>query len=234
LRASSSSLDLEIRYLEAMSYTTSLSASILALGLSLLGAACGGSGNDAATGSSSGAGGEASSTSSTATTATGTGGHGQGGSGTTGAGGSGTTSTGTGTGGAAAGGITPKLESASLGVNCQPVVAPDPIVGSFTAKYTNSSALPLSATISSAKLVFGTSPNTLSWPFTVSPASGGPVQPGSTFTVEHTKLKAPDGSHEGSPCDYCNSTWTLTVTWDLGGGKTATDTLPAEKVGCFF
>ncbi len=219
-----------------MSYTTSLSGWILALSVSLLGTACGGSGDDAATGSSSGSGGEASSTSSTTTTATGTGGNGQGtgGSGTTGTGTGGSGTTGTGTGGAAPGDITPKLESASLMVNCQPIVPPDPIIGSFTAKYTNSGTLPLSATISSAKLVFGAAPNTLSWPFTVTPASGGPVQPGSTLTVEHTKEKAPDGSHEGSPCDYCNSSWTLTVTWDLGGGKTAIDTLPAEKVGCVF
>ncbi|MFS8068926.1 MAG: hypothetical protein ACMG6S_21405, partial [Byssovorax sp.] len=201
---------------------------ILALGASLLGAACGGGVDEAATGSSSGAGGEASSSSSAATTATGAGGDGQGGQGTSSA------TTGTGTGGAAPEGITPGLESAALFLNCQPIVPPDPINGSFTAKYKNSGTLPMSATITSAKLVFGSAPKTLSWPFTVSPGSGGPVQPGTTLSVQHMKQPAGGGAPEGSPCDFCNSTVSLTVTWDLGGGKTATDTLPAEKVSCAF
>lgn len=48
------------------------------------------------------------------------------------------------------------------------------------------------------------------------------------------KQPAAGGAPEGSPCDFCNGTVSLTVTWDLGGGKTASDTLPAEKVSCAF
>jgi hypothetical protein len=215
-----------------MRHITSLSGWILALGVSLLGAACGGSGEDAATGAASGTGGAASSSSSTATAAAGTGGNGQGGQGT---GSSATTSTGgQGTGGAAPGSVTPKLEHADLLVNCMPIVSPDPVMGSFTATYKNSGTLPTSATITSAKVVFGTSPKTLSWPITVSPAGGGPVQPGTTLSVKHDKKIVAGSAPEGSPCDFCDSTMTLTVTWDLGGGNTVSDTLPAEKVGCVF
>jgi hypothetical protein len=210
-----------------MRHITSLSGWILALGVSLLGAACGGGVDEAATGSSSGAGGDASSSSATATAATGTGGDGQGGQGTG-------SSAATGTGGAAPEGITPELVSAAISLNCEPLVPPDPIGGSFTAKYTNSGTLPTSATITSAKLVFGSGPTTLAGPFTGSPGSGGPVQPGTTLSVQHIKQPAGGGAPEGSPCDFCNSTVSLTVTWDLGGGKTATDTLPAEKVSCAF
>jgi len=211
-----------------MNYSISLSGWILALGASLLGAACGGSVvEEAATGASSGAGGDASSSSSAATTATGTGGNGQGGQGTS-------SSATTGTGGAEPGSVTPKLEGADLWVNCFPVVGPDPVLGSFTATYTNNGTSPSSATITSAKLTFVSAPNTLSWPLTVSPASGGSVQPGATLSVKHQKLTAKDGVPEGSPCNFCDSTVTLTVTWDLGGGETAIDTLPAEKVGCVY
>jgi hypothetical protein len=215
-----------------MQNITCLPGLLLALGVSLLGAACGGSDENAATGSSSGAGGDASSSSSTSSSATATGSGGQGttGTGSTGAGGAG----GQGTGGAAPGGITPTLESSQFGVNCQPIVAPDPILGSFTAKYANSGAGPLGATVSSAKLTFSAGPNSAVWPFTVSPPGGGPVQPGTTLSVEHTKQNNPGGGRGAEPCSFCNGTWTLSVTWDLGGGKSASDTLPAEPVSCVF
>ena len=54
------------------------------------------------------------------------------------------------------------------------------------------------------------------------------------LSVQHMKQPAAGGAPEGSPCDFCNGTVSLTVTWDLGGGKTASDTLPAEKVSCAF
>ena len=220
-----------IRYSEAMNNLACLRNSILALGLPLFVAACGGSGTDVASASSSGSGGSGSTTSSTASS-TGSGGEGgQSAGSTTGTGSSSST---TGAGGAAPGGVTPKLESMQFFINCQPIVAPDPINGSFTAKYANSAAVPASATITSAKLTLVSAPNTLVWPFTVSPPSGGPVQPGSTLMVAHTKEANPNGGEGQSPCNFCNGTWSLDVTWDLGGGNTASDTLPAEMVGCAF
>ena len=210
-----------------MQRSTSLQGWILALGCSLLGTACGGSGTDVAAASTSGTGGSATSTASA--TASGTGSGGEGGQSVTA-----TTGASTGTGGSAPGGITPTLQSMQFFVNCQPIVGPDPIHGSFTAKYANSASAPASATITSAKLTLVSAPNTLVWPFTVSPAGGGPVQPGSEIMVAHTK-EANSGSGEGqSPCNFCNGTWTLAVTWDLGGGKSASDTLPTEMVGCAF
>lgn len=206
---------------------------ILAFGLSAACAACGGSGTDDASGASSGTGGSATGTSSS--TASGTGSGGQGGQSTTSSTSTSTSSSGsTGAGGSAPGGVTPTLESMQLYVNCQPIVAPDPILGSFTAKYANSAAAPASATITSAKLTLGTAPNAVVWPFTVTPKGGGPVQPGSTLSVQHTKEANPNGGEGAGPCSFCNSTWSLSVTWDLGGGNSATATLPAEPVSCVY
>jgi hypothetical protein len=205
---------------------------ILALGLPLFASACGGSGTDVSSASSSGSGGSRSTAASSTASATGSGG--EGGQSTASATSSTGSSSSTGAGGSASGGVTPTLASMQFFVNCQPIVGPDPINGSFTAKYESSAGAPASATITSAKLTLESAPNTLVWPFTVTPAGGGPVQPGDSIMVAHTKQNNPNGGEGQSPCNFCSGTWTLSVTWDLGGGKTASDTLPAEMVGCAF
>jgi hypothetical protein len=148
-----------------------------------------------------------------------------------GAGGTGGSTSSTSSGGA--GGIEAELTGSQLYINCQPIVAEDPVLGSFTASYTNLGMVPQSATVISASLLMMTGAQSLSWSFDVSPPAGGPVQPGSTLPVEHTK-QTKMGTVEGFPCDFCSGTWELTVSWDMGGGMTATDSLPPGPVECAF
>ena len=68
--------------------------------------------------------------------------------------------------------------------------------------------------------------------FSVAPNKSGMIGGGQTTMAAHTKT---DGSGSGtiSLCSYCNSTWTLDVTWDVGG-EIVTDTLGPEMVQCVF
>jgi hypothetical protein len=191
-----------------------------------------------------GSGGET--TSEAAGTSSGTGGTGgastSSGGGAGGAGGATTSSSSAGTGGtggatasSSSGGpasIDAKLVISELYVNCQPIVAEDPVLGTFTASYTNTGAAPQTATVTSAVLTFTSGPNSLAWSFPVQPPGSGPVQPNAPLQVTHTK-QMKTGTIEGTPCSFCNGTWTLSVSWDVAGA-TVTDTLPSSPVSCVF
>jgi hypothetical protein len=117
-------------------------------------------------------------------------------------------------------------------VNCQPIVSPDPVIGSFSAHYDNTAGQdPASATVDSATLSFDM--GQLVWTFEAMPDTVGPLQPGQMLTLVHQKVQD-SGTGEDGPCGYCNgSMWQLTVQW-TSGGDVLTDSLPAEPVGCVF
>jgi hypothetical protein len=122
------------------------------------------------------------------------------------------------------------LTGMDMFVNCMPIVPPDPVNGSFTASYDNSAgSAPAIAFITSARLLVG---NTSDWNFTVTPNSSGMVAAGATVNGTHMKQ---NGSGSGSliPCNACNQTWRLEVTWDAGG-TLVTDTLGPSPVQCVF
>ncbi len=171
----------------------------------------------------------------TSTTTGAGGGTGGAGGGAGGAGGQGTGGTGGGGVGGAGGGpgaFSATIQSMDFFVNCQPIVAPDPVNGSFVANYDNGGAVPVNATITGAVLTMTSGAQTLGWSFDVAPNASGPVQGGAASMVAHTKV--PDsGQGTGSPCDFCNGTWSLAVTWNVGG-STVQSTLPDQPAQCAF
>jgi hypothetical protein len=115
-------------------------------------------------------------------------------------------------------------------VNCQPIVGPDPVIGDFTAGYDNSAGKGFeSAMITTAKLVFN---DGKAWTFKVQPETSGMVGPGQKTTAAHVKQSG-SGTGTTAPCGYCDGTWALEVTWDVGG-QMVTDSLAAVPVGCVF
>src|SRR5690606_32666222 len=132
--------------------------------------------------------------------------------------------------------LTASLVSGSFFVNCQPIVGPDPINGSFTALYDNTAgSAPGAATVVSAELAL-TAPNqsALTWSFAVTPTGSGQVGAGQTATMNHSKTPGSGGGSDGaSPCSYCGGSWTLTVAWNAGSG-TLSDSIALGSVSCVF
>lgn len=111
--------------------------------------------------------------------------------------------------------VTPLLETAGFAVNCQPAVPPDPVQGSFGAKYVNAGALEGELDIVSVKVLFMLNAKHLTWTIDVDPAASGAVPAGQEISVTHVKV---DGSGVGDdptlkPCDFCMGTAQLEVTW---------------------
>lgn len=194
-------------------------------GLAALAAGCAGG----ETGDNSGTGASSSSSSSSSGAGGAGGAGGQGGGQQTGSGGNG--SGGAGTGGAPpAGDLAPNLKSMDMYINCQPIVGPDPVHGSFIVDYDSTGAMgPTSATITNARLVFG---GQSSFTFGVTPSGSGTIAPGAVVALTHQKTDG-SGSGDKPACSFCNGTWSLEVTFDLNG-KSFTDTLPAAPVSCVF
>lgn len=151
---------------------------------------------------------------------------------------SGTTSatTGASTTGGGASEISAELLSGKFFMNCEPVVGPDPIMGSFDVEYENTGTNSGLLTVSSAALtILGPNGGTLTWAFDVGPQSSQPIGPGEKQTVTHTKVA---GSGMGTPnivnpCSLCNGTWSLAVGWSDGvTGTAATSNL--GNVVCAF
>jgi len=155
------------------------------------------------------------------------GGHGGAGGSQSGPGGGG------GHGGGGQGALVPSLAGMNLFIDCMPIVSPDPIHGSFDAKYDNTAGKAADfATIKSASLVMK-GPNSMdTWTFTATPKQSGSVAAGAVTKVMHTKDMG-SGMGTGSPCNHCNDTWTLTVAWDVAG-KTVQDTAGPVQVSCVF
>jgi hypothetical protein len=149
---------------------------------------------------------------------------------------SGSTSTagGAGTGGSGQGPLSIQLTASTLYVNCQPLVSQDPIYGDFTAQYTNDGTSPASAAIVAASLSMVSGAKTLVWPLAVTPSGSGLVAPTATVSITHEKQTQTTGLPAGMPCDFCGGTWTLSVTWDMGGGARVTRSLPSSPVACVF
>lgn len=132
--------------------------------------------------------------------------------------------------------ISAELLSGKFSMNCQPVVGPDPIAGSFEVEYENTGGSSGLLTVSSASLnILGPNGGMLTWVFDVGPASSQPIGPGEKQTVTHTKVA---GSGMGTPnvvnpCSLCNGTWSLAVGWSDGvTGTAATSSL--GNVSCVF
>jgi hypothetical protein len=191
--------------------------------------ACGGDvsttgGGSTSSGASSGTGGAASSSSSASSAGAG--------AGTTTSSSSSSSSGGGHDGGSGA--LAPSIAGVDMFVDCMPIVGPDPVHGTFQALYDNTQgSAGGSATVQSARLLFDGS-TADSWTFTVTPNGSGPVGAGQSATVTHTK---DSGSGKGSkgPCSFCGGshTWTLEVTWDVGGG-TVTQQASPSPVMCAF
>ena len=128
------------------------------------------------------------------------------------------------------------IMSSGFYINCQPMVPPDPVIGSFTALYDNTNgATPALATVTNASITM-THPNTqtLVWSFSVNPTISGNVPAGVSQSQAHQKVSnSGTGIGTGAPCNYCNGTWVLNVTWDIGGQATS-DTLSLNGVQCAF
>jgi hypothetical protein len=195
-------------------------------------AACdGGTTNETSASTSGGTGGSATSTSGSGGATSGTGGEAS--SSGSGGGASSSSSNSSSSSSGGTGAVVPNLVSSNLYINCQPIVAEDPVIGSFTAEYENQGVAPQSATVLGASLLFSKNGKMLAWSFDVSPPAGGPVQPSKTLSVEHTK-QMKTGMVEGFPCEFCGGTWQLSATWDVGGGTMVNDALPEEPVSCVF
>jgi hypothetical protein len=209
---------------------------VFALGVTVVGsmAACASDEDD------DGASSQSSPSSSSASTGAGATG-GEGGSGASGgAGGEGGAAGPGGAGGVGGGGggpqgdVVPTIESYDFFVNCQPAVPPDPINGSFTARYDNQDAVDGLATITKVLLELDDGAVATDWEFDVAPPDSSTIPPGMTVNVPHTKVQG-SGSGPTPPCDYCGrgSTWTLKVTWDVAGTM-VTEISEASPVMCAF
>jgi hypothetical protein len=145
---------------------------------------------------------------------------------------------GMGTGGMSNDTMTAMLGGAQFYINCQPIVSTDPVIGFFGAAYDNTSgSTPAIATVTDATITMSNgSLQSLMWSFNVMPPSSGAVAAGGTANQNHTKVtNSGTGTGTGSPCSYCtsNSTWTLAVTWNIGG-NVVNDTLNMGAVSCVF
>lgn len=216
-------------------------------GLAIVGAACGsddtsdtstrassvsvttsytGAGGTGGGGSGSGAGGAGPTT----------GGNGGGGNGNGGAGGNGGNGGGNGTGGNGNSAMTADVLQDGFYINCQPIVSPDPVIGSFAAVYDNSmGTTPGLATITEVALVMtNSSMQTLTWSFTVTPPTSGSVPAGQNAVVSHSKVvNSGMGMGVGSPCGYCQGTWELQVTWNIGA-NVVPYTMSLGAVDCVY
>jgi hypothetical protein len=208
-----------------------LTKHLLTLAACTLIVACGGAGGTTSTGSGG-------STGSTSSTSTGTGGAGttstgsggSTGSTSTGSGGAGTTST-TGSGGDAS--YSAKLTGSQMYVDCQPIIKADPVHAQFDVTYANLSGSALSVKVASAVVTFGAGADAVPWPFEVTPAASPVLQPGETIPYGHNKNIIQGAPPTGSPCEHCNDTWTLSVTWEVDG-QMVSDALPPTPVSCTF
>jgi hypothetical protein len=119
--------------------------------------------------------------------------------------------------------------------NCMPRVPPDPVTGFFTAAYDNSAgSAPAEAAIVSAKLLVTNGVDSDEWTFEADPQSSGSIAAGASESLSHDKVS---GSLMTTldPCDFCTrgSSWSLEVTWDVGG-STVVDALDPTGTQCVF
>jgi hypothetical protein len=135
--------------------------------------------------------------------------------------------------------VVPSLVQSDLYVNCQPGIAPDPVLGGFTVDYDNTAGMVDGvAEITAARVVFRRTvdmlPETLTWSFQVTPIHSGVVSVGNTAQRVHNKLTdTGKGSGVGAPCDYCTKSWQLEVDFE-SDGMPITRTRNLTGVSCVY
>lgn len=203
--------------------TIALTFALLCCSLPVACASSGETATGATTGSSStttGAGGGGGETS--AATTTGTGGMATGGfGGEPGSGGAG------GHGGAE---ITALFVSDDFYADCMPVVAADPLNGSFTVDYQNTGTSGASLAFTDVRLRMGPPGSVVDWPFAVTPNASGSVAPGANASVAHVKVSGSGQGSTGGPCNHCDQPMALDVTYDDG----STYSWDAGTLGCVY
>lgn len=144
------------------------------------------------------------------------------------------TGTGTGTGGSSA--LQMRVSDISIGIDCMPVVGPDPVYVGFEAEYDNSNGTaPGQATITQARAQLGSGALMLTWTYDVTPPGSGSVQAGETLTLLHEKV-AGSGSGDApvSPCDFCAAPGAvLLLDVDLDGNFVSFQH-EADSYGCAY
>lgn len=107
-----------------------------------------------------------------------------------------------------------------------PIVAPDPVSGSFNIGYDNTQGTSEGfVMLSKVSLLLEKNGMNLLWPFNVTPPSSGPVPAGKSVDITHKKVTG-SGAGTGSPCDFCGGSWTLLVTAEVGSDGYALSTGP--------
>lgn len=138
----------------------------------------------------------------------------------------------TGQGGGTLSDITATITDAQMFANCQPVVGPDPIGGSFDADYVNAGDAPGTLTVMGVGMQLTQDNMMLDWIFEITPDAIGPVDPMSTESVTHTKVNGSGSGTGGMPCDYCGAPGILYVDYQDDQGRPATATFAIEGLGC--
>jgi hypothetical protein len=103
------------------------------------------------------------------------------------------------------------IVDAELWADCQPVVDPDPAMGSWFVEFTNNGAAETSATVIKASLSLAVDPPMIE-PISVSPTDSGPLPPGETTSLEVKKLKG--AAH--SACEHCGEFYLLALEYQEG------------------
>lgn len=124
--------------------------------------------------------------------------------------------------------------SGTFTIDCSPGAPMDPVSGSFTAIYDNSTnAQPVSLTVLGATLHAIHHGQERFWRFSTDPASVI-LNAGATMSLVHAKvMDSGYGAGPGPLCDYCDGAWTIEGEWLVDGGtniKYATHILPMQCV----
>ncbi|NUO54937.1 MAG: hypothetical protein HOV80_39360 [Polyangiaceae bacterium] len=131
--------------------------------------------------------------------------------------------------------ITPDITTVNLSGSCKPVVPADPVFGSIDVTYDNAGEAAGELTIIDARLEFTGIDSTLTFTFDLDPPSSGMVGPLGSMGVPHTKVvDSGMGSSAESPCGFCSSPATLTVSWMDAVGGTAQDSYEIASFPCAF
>ena len=184
---------------------------------------------DAAVGGSAGSGGAATGGNAGSGGSTTGGAAGQAGSGGASGEGGSAGSAGGGTGGVTSS-LNPSIDSFDMVWECNNT-SPDPITGSFVAKYDNTLGVSnAAAVVTKVRLVFK---GGVHFEFALDGVQSGPVGAGQTAKVTHAKkpLTGIPSGFFSSPCPACTDTWQLWVRWDVGG-QPREQLSPAQTISC--
>lgn len=142
---------------------------------------------------------------------------------------------GSGQGGVSGSPLLPSLIGMNLVIDCSPSAPADPVAGFYTAKYDNEGGLaPATATIVSSALEVTNGAQPDLWTFDADPLSSGAVAAGASESISHDKVVS-TLSGTMAPCSFCTrgSSWSLKVTWNVGGSE-VTDSIGPSGTTCNF